>query len=279
VLRVGCEEIVAQPGDPPADDPMTSTVPDGGRLRRYAEGLLGRPPSGPGASADFATDASQQAQPAAAQISSASRARSAELLTPRPAAGSPPPERSPSAPPNSPASRGLGASWRDTSWPLKLTLFLLPLAAAGILYTWDDPPEPSAPVRNTPRNAASTSAKASTPAAPASSLAELAPTASGAAPLTALPTPSGSVMVIGAASAAPLASTAPLASAVPLASTAPLASALPSSKVARAALEATFAGQLGPAQTLYEKLAAQHPEQPAFRSAADHVKAGTVRKP
>jgi hypothetical protein len=241
VLHVGCEEIVDQPGGTPEDDPMTSTVPDGGRLRRYAEGLRDAHPGAPVVSPDFATNAPEHSQPPAAPGTSASGARAGDLPTPRPAAGSPPPEPLPSAPTKNLAARGLVASWRETSWPMKLTLFLLPLAAAGLLYTWDDPP-PSEPVKRAPRKIASASAKADVSAAPASSLAH--------------PTP------------APSETTAR-----------PTRSALPTSNVARAALEATFAGQLGAAQALYERLAAQHPEQPVFRSAADHVKAGTVRKP
>jgi hypothetical protein len=274
LLHVGCEEMVGQPGGTPPDDPMTSTVPDGGRLRRYAEGLRDLPPGGSLATPDFGTNAAEQSLPAAPGFSSPP-ARAGDVPTPRPAAGAPPPERLASAPAKKPAAGGVIASWRATSLPMKLTLVLLPLAAAGLLYTWDDVP-PSEPVRRAPRKIASPSAKAVGSAAPASSLANPAPAPSETAAMTARPSPTVSSTVLDTASAAPL---APAASLAPLASAKSPGSAVPSSNVARAALEATFAGQLGSAQTLYERLAAEHPDQPVFRSAAAHVKAGTVRKP
>jgi hypothetical protein len=48
---------------------------------------------------------------------------------------------------------------------------------------------------------------------------------------------------------------------------------------ARRALDAAFAGRYDQAQSLYEALAKEHPEQPAFRFAAERAKDHAIRKP
>ena len=48
---------------------------------------------------------------------------------------------------------------------------------------------------------------------------------------------------------------------------------------ARRALDAAFAGRFEQAQTLYEDLAKEHPEQPGFRFAAERAKDHAIRRP
>ena len=269
---------------PPAGGPLQmpsaevgpeATLSDGGRLRELAQ------------KARDAVDTKLSSHPPAV---SPSAPPPAVMPTPVPAAGQPPapaprPEVSKSAPPPAPPAKK-GGAWSETSLIKKITLFLLPLAAVGTWFTWDDPaPAPRKAKRKTPVASAS---------APARSAQALAKTA-----VPSLPTsPTTRASNDTAASAAPATSAAPAGSAPPAASAAAEATpsagkdAAPAGSAAvltfapsssdttpRAAIDAAFAGRLETAKELYAKLVAAHPDKPEFALAKKRVEEGAVRKP
>lgn len=271
LLHVARGELQAPPGTalhmPPADNGPETTLSDGGRLREMAE------------KARISGNQPGAHSPAAVQASAP-----APAVMPSPAAGQPPapapapvptPEFAKSAPPAPPAKKA--SAWSETSLVKKITLFLLPLAAVGTWFTWDDPaPAPRKAKRKPPAVSASAPGR--------SSAAALAPSGAPATPTTPVaPAPAGSHTA--QASASPAASSvkaAPSAieGAAPTGSAAILTFAPGSSDTTpRAAIDAAFAGRLETAKELYAKLAAAHPDKPEFSLAKKRVEENAVRKP
>lgn len=256
---------------PPAETGPEATLSDGGRLREIAQRAL-----------DAAGDTVSAPPP---PIGSPSAPPPAMMPTPVPAAGQPPPPAATGAsapPPGVPAKTKSGSSWGETSLVKKLTLFLLPLAAVGTWFTWDDPaPQPKKAKRNAPV------ASASAPAKSANGFAKTSPPSSAAVPRTEAPAGSSASAALG--SAAPPTSAALAASAAPAGAnekTAPPGSAgvlmiAPGSSdtTPRAAIDAAFAGRLETAKELYAKLAAAHPDKPEYALAKKRVEENAVRKP
>lgn len=256
---------------PPADVGPEATLSDGGRLRELAQ------------KARDAVDTKLSAQPPAV---SPSAPPPGVMPTPVPAAGQPPapspnPAASKSAPPPA-ATPKKASAWSQTSLAKKITLFLLPLAAVGTWFTWEDP----APA---PRKAKRKTAVASASAPPRSSAQALAKNAAPSRPAT--PPGSSTAAAALAASVAPAASSTPVAGATPEADK-PDAKGAPAGSAAvltfapgssdttpRAAIDAAFAGRLETAKELYAKLVAAHPDKPEFSLAKKRVEEGAVRKP
>jgi hypothetical protein len=263
---------------PAAETGPEATLSDGGRLRQLAQQArenAGMQPSAP--------------PPA---VSPPAAPGPAVLPTPVPAAGNPAaPAPSPNAGQSAPPApaKAKGSSWSETSLVKKLTLFLLPLAAAGTWLTWDEPePEPTRRKAKRQTPAASASVLSAGPSARATN-----PAPSGAvAPANKAPASTGSASNSGATvrSAAPASSAAPIAVAPPsgvetddpkaAASTDVMMLAPTSSDTTpRAAIDAAFAGRLEKAKELYAKLAAAYPDKPAFALAKQRVEENAVRKP
>jgi hypothetical protein len=276
VLHVARGESQPPPGTaldiPAADTGPEATLSDGGRLREIAQRAR-----------DAASDTVSAPPPAVSPS-----APPAVMPTPLPAAGQPPPapaqQHQPSAPaPASPPKTKSGSSWSEASLVKKLTLLLLPLAAVGTWFTWDDPAPPPKARRKAPAASASAPSKvaalAKNPAAPVVSATP--PRTEGPAASSSAPALSSAVP---AASAEVAKTTAPATPADVRAAASASAGVLmiapgSSDTTPRSAIDAAFAGRLETAKELYAKLAAAHPDKPEYAIAKKRVEENAVRKP
>jgi len=145
----------------------------------------------------------------------------------------------------------LKAQWKQASLPKKAIAILLPLAFVMVIFGLDDDPPPRAATKPAP--SASASAKTAKSAKPEKSAEpeDLEPEK---------PTP------------APIATAAKPAPSPANTKTAP--AAVSSQKTAeRAAVDAVAAGAWEPAAKMYDELAKQHPENPAYKEAARILRA------
>lgn len=160
----------------------------------------------------------------------------------------------------------LAQAWRETSVVKKIILVLLPLAFVMVFYGFEDDPAP----RGKPKPAASTSTSASTSASdddddPKPKKKKKPPTDDpDPTPPDAAPPPTGSAPPVATAPPAPL----PSASAPGNPKTDPA-----KKTTEREAVDAVAAGQYELAAKLYEQLAKDHPETPAYKEAARILRA------
>ncbi len=153
----------------------------------------------------------------------------------------------------------LAQQWREASLPKKLILILLPLAFVMVIYGFDDDPPP--PVKKkAPTATASSASEADKP------------------PKKAKKPVSDDDETVATAAPHPTASTPP--SAPPSTAPSAVASAPGSPKTdpakkttEREAVDAVAAGQYELAAKLYEALAKEHPEVPAYKEAARILRA------
>jgi hypothetical protein len=277
VLHVARGESQPPPGSPQvaaAETGPEATLSDGGRLRELAQRARAA--------------AENQLSSAPPPAVSPSAAPPAIMPTPVPAAGQPPPAAghpiTSAPPPATPQAGSPGGFWREASLVKKLTLVLLPLAAAATWFTWEDPESaPEETERTTPVASSSAAARGSAgvpdkAAAPAESAALRADppagTVSVAAPRVESEAPST------AETAAPQASAADATAAPPSASAGVLMLApTPTHATPRAAIDAAFSGRLDSAKELYAKLVAAHPDKPELALAKKRIDENAVRKP
>lgn len=170
-----------------------------------------------------------------------------------------PPSVAPIAPPKPDPLAQLKAYWKDAPPPRKAILVLSPfvLVSVFVLFFYEPAPPPAPP-----RNPTTTAAPTARPSAP--------PTGDPLPP----PTETGAIVAPPPVSAVPVEP-----SATPSGKPAPSGSAsAPKKTLQRAAADAVAAGAFLEAAALYEQLAREHPENPAYAEAARIMRAKAAGK-
>ena len=310
-LQFGGAELKVENEGPALDlsaSPNSSfdTLFDGGVLRERAR-ALSEPPLPPAGAAQpspmgFHTPAPQRdvmwpgvtATPAPLDGTLQSKADAKQQLRGvgedlrKRSSGTAPPTVLPSTPA---AKKGF---WAEASVPKKVSIGLLPVALAAVLYSLDNvdaEPEQAAPVaaasaKGTPASTApatvAVAAGASTVAIPRLAKTPAGPADAGGS-LSASATSTKSATSVVSTSPAPTAVVSPTpvaeASAAPKEVPVGAPGNAPSTASPRAALDAAFLGNLKDASRLYAKLADANPNNQAYRLAARLAAEDAVRRP
>lgn len=281
------------------------TLFDGGSLRERARQLSEPPIAGPPQPLGGHTPAPQRdvmwpgvnANPAAyagtlqsadAHAKQQLRGVGEDLRSRQGAAASMPPAALPTMPPT--PKKGF---WAEASVPKKISIVLLPVALAAVLYSMDESAPESAAA--TPVAAASAKGAPSASARAAANGASSAVTTTRLAKTPAGPaeanTPAPSAAGVVAAPSLLASATSSSASPAPTAIVAPTATAGASNTpkeeavgglpvpTPRAALDAAFLGNLKDASRMYTRLANANPDNQAYRLAARLAAEDAVRRP
>jgi hypothetical protein len=162
-------------------------------------------------------------------------------------------------------AKGPLAMWKAMPFPRKLMFIMLPFGLIAFIIVFSDPPA---------RKRAPGESSSATPASSASGAPGASAALSGAPPASVAP-PGGELSTPSTASAAPPDSTASAAppEAVKSAEPTPSASAPPLAKgevtLERKAADAVASNEFAKAAELYEQLAKQHPDNPAYARGAE----------